>query len=230
MVDGKNSEINALIWLLVTLLVYAVALVVYRKSGASPLLHPILVTAVVVFILLVLVSISVEHYQQATVLLDWLLGPATVALALPLYRQLSVIRALGLRVLIPIIVGGAVAPALAWAAVALLSSDVALQMTMLVKSITTPLAVEVSAVTNGIPPLAAGIVITTGIVGAIASSVVFKLLNIQSEVAQGVALGTVAHAVGTAKALQMGEKTAALATLSLCINGITTAVIVPIFF
>ena len=113
---------------------------------------------------------------------------------------------------------------------ALLSNDTALQMTMLVKSITTPLAVDVSEITQGIPALAAGIVITTGIVGAIVSSVVFKWLNIHSEVAQGVALGTVAHAIGTVKALQISDKTAALATLSLCVNGITTALIVPILF
>ena len=220
----------ALFWLFITVSVYAIATVIYHKSGTAPLLHPLLVSAAIIFLVLTLASTSVSHYQQSTQLLVWLLGPATVALALPLYRQVQVVRGLGFRVLIPILLGGTLAPLMAWLAMVLLSNDTALQMTMLVKSITTPLAVDVSEITQGIPALAAGIVITTGIVGAIVSSVVFKWLNIQSEVAQGVALGTVAHAIGTVKALQISDKTAALATLSLCVNGITTALIVPILF
>lgn len=225
-----ESIAQAFIWIGITLGCYVVALFLYRKSGATPLLHPLIVASLIVFLLLTLSDTPISHYQQFVALLDWLLGPAIVALALPLYSQIPVIRRLGGRILIPIFCGGLLAPSLAWAIMALLADNPAMQMTMLVKSITTPLAVEVSQVTRGIPALAAGVVIATGIVGAIASTAVFKALNIQSDAAKGIALGTIGHAIGTVKALQMNETTAAMATLSLCINGITTALIVPIFF
>lgn len=227
-IDTSNSD--AAIWLIITLACYIAAVFLYRKSAASPVMHPLVLSAAVIFILLQLVDVAVDDYQQYVALLDWLLGPAIVALALPLFRQISVIRGLGLRILIPILCGGILAPLLAWSTMFWLTDDSALQITMLVKSITTPLAIEVSYLTQGIPALAAGVVITTGIVGAMASNLVFKVMNIRSEAAQGISLGTIAHAIGTAKALQMTETTAALATLSLCINGITTALIVPILF
>jgi putative effector of murein hydrolase len=103
-------------------------------------------------------------------------------------------------------------------------------MTMLAKSITTPLAMEASAHIGGIPALAAVFVITTGIVGAIVATGVFSVLNVRDRQAQGIALGTVAHAIGTAKSIHMGEDVAAMATLGLCVNGIFTALVLPLVF
>ena len=221
---------SQVVWILATLIVYWVALTVYRRSGASPLLHPLIIATVCIFLMVSFSSTEVTDYQRSTFVLDWLLGPATVALALPLYRQIRVVRNLGIRVIIPILCGGVLAPLIAWLTLFLLTDNVALQMTMLVKSITTPFAIEVAEVTNGIPALAAGIVIVTGIVGAISSPYVFAVLNIRSEAAKGIALGTIAHAIGTARALHMGETTAALATLALCVNGIVTAFVIPLLF
>ena len=101
-------------------------------------------------------------------------------------------------------------------------------MTMLVKSITSPLAMETGAAIGGIPALAAVFVILTGIVGALAAPLTYRLLGVTMPDAQGVALGAVCHAVGTSKALQMGEVQGALATVGLGLNGILTAVILPV--
>ena len=101
---------------------------------------------------------------------------------------------------------------------------------MLAKSITTPLAMEASAHIGGIPALAAVFVIVTGVVGAILSGTVFAFLSIVNKKAQGIALGTVAHAVGTAKAIHMGADVAAMATLGLCVNGVFTAFVLPLLF
>ena len=202
----------------------------FQKASASPFLHPLLVSAVLLAVLLFVTDTQVADYQTAVTVLDWLLGPATVALALPLYRQLRVIGNLGGSVVIPIACGGILAPLLAWIPIYLFSDNLALQSTMLVKSITTPFAIEVGAAINGLPALAAGIVIITGIVGAVSSPLVFRLMKVNDEPSKGIALGTVAHAVGTAHAYQISEEAAALATLALCLNGIVTAILLPLLF
>ncbi|MBT0585103.1 LrgB family protein [Alteromonas oceanisediminis] len=221
---------HAALWTGITIVLFLGAMALYRKTHALVLLHPLLVTVVILFAVLQVVDVSIAEYQQHAVLLDFLLGPATVALAIPLFRQIQIVRALGLRVVFPILVGGVVAPLMAWASVALLGASETLQMTMLVKSITTPLAIDVAVISGGIPALAAAIVIITGIVGAIAAPWVFSLLQVQNRTAQGVALGTVAHAVGTSSALHMHETTAAMATLALCVNGVFTALVLPLLF
>ncbi|WP_100643966.1 LrgB family protein [Alteromonas facilis] len=217
-------------WGLITLISYGVALLLFRRCHKNPLAHPIITTVVLVAIVLALLKVNVETYQSAVAFLHWLLGPATVALAIPLFRQVQVIRNFGWRVIVPILLGGIVAPLLAWLSVLLFSDSLSLQMTMLAKSITTPLAMDVAGAIGGIPGMAAVIVITTGIVGAIASSWLFRVMKVNNPIAQGIALGTVAHAVGTSRALQMNETTAALASLSLCLNGIFTALVLPIMF
>ncbi|GAB5393048.1 MAG: hypothetical protein Altm1KO_25660 [Alteromonas macleodii] len=126
--------------------------------------------------------------------------------------------------------GGILAPFTAWLTLFALDAPRAIQITMLAKSITTPLAMESSAQVGGIPALAAVFVIVTGVVGAIVATGVFAILNVQNRQAQGIAMGTVAHAIGTAKAIQMGEDVAAMATLGLCVNGIFTALALPVIF
>lgn len=228
--NDLTAILETLLWLAVTGVCYWLALQVFRVSGRNLLFHPIIITVLLVGLVLVLVDQDVAGYQRYVALLNWLLGPATVALAVPMYRQLHVVKTLGWRVVIPILLGGIIAPLLALVAVKLFDPEVSLQMTILAKSITTPLAMDVAEVIGGVPAMAAVIVILTGIVGAIVSPWVFKWLSPSNSVAQGIALGTVAHAVGTARALQINSTTAALASLSLCLNGVFTAIVLPLIF
>lgn len=214
-------------WLATTLLVYAGALYVNRLCKGSPIAHPLALTALGVGALLAVTHTPPADYQLDASLLHFLLGPATVALALPMYGQWEKIRHLGWRLVAAIAVGGVVAPVTAWLAMYLADATLALQMTMLVKSITSPLAMEASALIGGIPALAAVFVIITGIVGAIAAPLTFSLCKVEDPSAQGVALGSVCHAVGTSKAIHMGQEEGAMATLGLCINGVMTAFILP---
>jgi putative effector of murein hydrolase len=134
------------------------------------------------------------------------------------------------RVLVPICVGGALAPVLSWTCLYLLNTPLNLQMTVLVKSITTPLAMDAAGAIGGIPALAAVFVISTGIVGAICGPALFALIGVNNPAAQGTALGAVSHAIGTARAISIGEQCTAFATLALCVNGIATSLILPILF
>jgi putative effector of murein hydrolase len=210
------------------------ALYLYKVSKPlwfiHPLLHPLIVSTSVVILLQYVASTSVSEYQEYTKLLSALLGPATVALAVPLYKQLTLLMKMNWRVLVPILVGGTIAPTLSWVSVYLLDTPLNVQMTVMVKSITTPLAMDAAGAIGGIPSLAAVFVISTGIVGAVCGPALFKFIGVHNHAAQGTALGAISHAVGTARSISISEQCTAFATLALCVNGIATSLIVPILF
>ncbi|QPG07232.1 LrgB family protein [Salinimonas marina] len=224
----NTATLPALGWLGATLVTYTAALWLNRRAGGHPLLHPLVLTTATVLMLIAVVQTELKQYQQYTALIHWLLGPATVALALPMYAQWQKVRELGWRLVVAVAVAGTLAPVLAWGCLYLTNAPLALQLTMLAKSITTPLAMETSRMIGGIPALAAVFVITTGIVGAIAGPFTFRLLHLTHPQAQGIALGSVTHAIGTARAISLGEAQAAMASLGLCVNGIMTALVLPV--
>jgi len=230
MIDALLSAatLNGVLWLTVTLLAYIGGLYIHRRAGGHSLTHPLIFTATVVGVMAYLSATPIVVYQHSASLLHWLLGPATVALALPIYRQWQQLMHYGWRLAVSIMIGGLITPIMAWTTLWACDAPLAMQLTMLAKSITTPLAMEASAQIGGIPALAAVFVILSGVVGAVLSSTLFALFNVTSREAQGIALGTVAHAIGTAKAVHMGEDVAAMATIALCINGIATAIILPL--
>ncbi|MDC8830163.1 LrgB family protein [Alteromonas gilva] len=229
-VAEQSLTASAGLWLAATLLFYFIALQLFRRCGGHPLLHPLSLTVCAVAAVMWITGTSAAQYRHDAALLQWLLGPATVALAVPMFNQWQKIKSLGAPLLLSVAVGGIVAPMLAWGVIYLTHAPLAIQMTMLVKSITSPLAMETGAAIGGVPALAAVFVIVTGIVGAVAAPVTFKTLTVKLPEAQGVALGAVCHAVGTAKALQTGPVQGALATVGLCINGIFTALVLPLLF
>jgi putative effector of murein hydrolase len=216
--------------LIATLGVYLLSRKLYFWLNQNPLLHPLTISTLTIGIGLNFAEIDVMAFKRGITLFELLLGPATVALAVPLYNQLPVLRQLGFRVLAPILIGGSLAPTIAWLSVYLLETPLQLQMTMLVKSITTPLAMGTADLIGGTPELAAVIVILTGIVGATFGPWLIILTKTDSEYAQGLALGSVAHVIGTSKALSISETCGAFATLGLCLNGVFTALLLPILF
>ncbi|WP_371195006.1 LrgB family protein [Glaciecola sp. SC05] len=228
--DSLLSFQGHIVWLSITLAAYVLSLILYQKANSHPALHPLIISSTLIICSLFALDVVIEDYLNYVWLLAFLLGPATVALAIPLYNQLAVLIRMGWRVVAPIFIGGTIAPILAWLSVYFFDTPVALQMTVLVKSITTPLAMGTAEAIGGIGSLAAVLVVLTGIVGAVFAPLVFQLAKTHSEMAQGVALGTVAHAVGTSKAISISETCAAFATLSVCLNGIVTALMLPLLF
>jgi putative effector of murein hydrolase len=231
------NDINwlaTILWLIATVIIYFGALHLYKITRPlwfiQPALHPLIVSTLLIILLQSLTHTSVSEYQNHTHLLSALLGPATVALAVPLYKQLSILMTMSWRVLVPIAMAGILSPAISWTCLYLLDTPLNLQMTILVKSITTPLAMDAAVAIGGIPSLAAIFVIITGIVGAICGPALFRLMGVHNQAAQGTALGAVSHAIGTARAISISEQCTAFATLALCVNGIVTSLILPILF
>ncbi len=222
-----NVDWTDVFWIVTTICCYSVALVIAKKAHFNPLLHPIVVTVALLTVCVVYFDTSIAQFQSSTSIIHWLLGPVTVALAIPIHNQWDRIVKLGPHVWISIGFGGVVAPLLAWFSVFMFNAPMTVQLTMILKSVSTPFAMAAAHSIGGIGELAAVFVIITGIVGAITAQLIFKLFRVTNNSAQGLALGTVAHAVGTSKAIQIGEEVAAMAILAMCINGVVTVIIVP---
>jgi putative effector of murein hydrolase len=160
----------------------------------------------------------------------FLLGPATVALAIPLFTQLARLKSMLLPLLGALLVGSltacASAVAIGWA----LGASVESIRSLAPKSVTTPIAMAVAEKIGGLPSLTAVLVVTTGIVGAVAARYLLNALRIKDHAIRGFSVGVAAHGIGTARAFQVSEEAGAFAALAMCLNGITTALLLPLLF
>jgi len=211
-----------------TLLVYQAAMLLYERTGRHPLLSPVLVTVAVIIAILLATGVPYATYFDGARLVYLLLGPATVALAVPLYRQIPALIRAWPAVLAGIIAGSAVAMASAVLIARWLGAATTTQLSLAPKSVTTPIAMAVSEHIGGDPALTAVLVILTGVFGAVVGGWVLDLGRVRSPAARGLALGTAAHAFGTTRALQEGETQGAFAGLAIGLAGIVTAVLTPL--
>jgi putative effector of murein hydrolase len=226
----QHVSLDQVLWITSTLIVYALAVWIFKYFAHNIVFHPILVGAILICGVATVVGTPVQDYQIAVSPINWLLGPVTVALAIPLYRQVRLIYDAGSKGLLVVIIGGTVAPLIAISWLGLFDFSDPVRLSVLTKSITTPLAVETTHIIGGLPELAAAAVVITGILGVMFSQIVFKLTRCDDSRAQGLALGTVSHAIGTSRAHQINAKAGAFSTMALCVNGILTAIILPTVF
>ena len=211
-----------------TLLAYQGAMWLFEKSGRNPLLNPVLVAAAAIALLLMATGIEYRVYFDGAQFVHFLLGPATVALAIPLYRQIQVLRrswaAVGAAIVGGSLAAVASAVGLGWALGA--SRDVLLSLAP--KSVTLPIAMAITERLGGVPSLTTVTVMLTGITGAIGGAWVLDWIGVHDPKARGLAIGTAAHGIGTARALQMSEVTGAFAGLGMGLNGLATTILIPI--
>ncbi|MFZ6047505.1 LrgB family protein [Pseudomonas sp. CR3202] len=211
----------------VTLAAYQLALAAYEKTRWV-FLQPVLLSMLLLIGVLLAFGISYQEYRQSTQLLTVFLGPATVALAVPLFLNLRRIRQLFWPTLLTLVFGGVFATL----SVALLGwwfgTERMVLMTLLPKSVTSPIAMLVAEQLGGVAALAAVFVLITGVLGAILGPELLRRCGVHHPAAQGMALGLTAHAVGTARALQEGEECGAFAALAMSLMGVATAVLLPL--
>jgi predicted murein hydrolase (TIGR00659 family) len=217
----------ALLAIAATLAVYAAARWLQRRTG-SVLLHPVLVSIVVLIIALRSMGIAYAAYDRGGRVLTFLLGPAVVALGLPLFRQMEEIGRRGRGVLLSIAAGSAAGALSATAAAALLGASDPVVRTLAARSVTTPIAMSIADRVDGIPALAAAVVILSGILGAVIGPPLLRRIGVRSRTAFGLALGAAAHGVGTARAAEEGEVEAASSGLAIGLMGVATAVLAPL--
>lgn len=216
--------------LLLTLASYRAAVWVYHKSGRAPVCHPFLLSMLPVVIVLKSVDIHFAEYQEQVSLINFLLGPATVALAWPMYRQLRVLGQIWLPLLLVVGVGGLLAPALTVGIAWSMGAPLDVLGSLVPKSVTTPIAIEVAKLTGGITALTAGVVAYTGILGAVCAPGILRWLKVHDERVKGFTIGLTSHAIGTARAFELSETAGAFSSLALSLTGTFTAVLLPILW
>ncbi len=217
-----------LLGLSITLLAYQLAYGLFRRSGMNPLLNPVLVAVAGLVTLLLATGTSYQTYFDGAQFVHFLLGPATVALAVPLYTQFRRVRALLLPVLTGLLAGSLTAALSAIAVGKLFGASTPTLLSLAPKSVTTPIAMGVAERIGGIPSLTAVLVIATGILGAVGARTIFDAMKMKDQAICGFALGVASHGIGTARAFQVGEQAGAFAALAMGLNGLLTALLLPL--
>jgi predicted murein hydrolase (TIGR00659 family) len=197
-----------------------------RRTGWV-LLNPILLTIASLILFLKLTGISYETYQEGGQLIEFWLKPAVVALGVPLYLQLEMIKKQLLPILLSQLVGCLVGIVSVVLVAKLLGATPDVICSLAPKSVTTPIAMEVSNTTGGIPSLTAAVVVLVGLFGAVFGFKILTLGRVKSPIAQGLSMGTASHAIGTSAAMEVSRKYGAYASLGLTLNGILTALLTP---
>ena len=211
----------------VTLAAFALGTWLNKKTGQA-IFNPLLLGSIFVIIFLSLVQIPFAEYKQSVSVLNYLLLPATVSLAVPLYEQWLPMKKNAKAVLCGILAGSLTSMvsiiAISW----VMKLDPVLSASLMPKSVTTAIGAEVAQELGGIGSLAGALIILTGIVGNLSATALCRICKLHDPIARGVAIGTGSHAVGTARALQMGRVEGAVSSLSIAVAGVLTAALCPI--
>lgn len=219
---------SPLLHLTLTLIAFQAGTWVYRRAGLNPLLNPVLMAVIVLVSILTVTGTSYETYFEGAQFVHFLLGPATVALAIPLYRQFSHVRRSALAILVSLLAGSATAAASAVAIAWAMGASQLSVISIAPKSVTAPIAMGIVERFGGLPSLTAVLVILTGITGAMLGPLVLNLMGIRDWQARGFAMGTASHGIGTARALQVNEVAGAFSGLAMGLNALATAILLPI--
>ena len=212
----------------ISIVSYGIGLFLKKKLKWG-ILNPLLVSILFVVGFLILLDIDYDMYNQTAKYLSYLLTPATVALAIPLYQKITLLKKNGLAVFLGIL-SGVLSSLLSVLAMAwLFGLSHRGYVTLLPKSITTAIGMGVSDELGGITTITVAVIIVTGVLGNVIGQSVCKLFKIYEPIAVGLALGTSAHAIGTAKALELGEVEGAMSSLSIVVSGLITVVGASVF-
>ncbi|MBD1566372.1 CidB/LrgB family autolysis modulator [Vibrio sp. S12_S33] len=216
-------------WLLVTILVFFFTRWLSKKCK-TPLMNPLLISLVIIIPILLFFKVPFETYYADNQWLSLLLQPAVVALAYPLYEQLPQIRSNWRIITLACGVGSVMSMLTASMIAVYMQADTQLIASLLGKSVTTPIAMEVSSNLGGEPAVAAILVVIVGLFGAILAYPIYNLLGITHPIAKGLTMGTVSHALGTATCAEKDPRDAAFSSLALVVCGVITSVLAPSFF
>ena len=219
---------NPIFGLLLTLACYGIGTLIHRKIGWS-FLQPIVIGTVMIIAVLNFTGISYEEYVAQNQILNYMLPLTAIVLAVPLYRNFHIMKKHALPLLAGIISGTVVTMGSIVVLGKLFHADGILIASMLPKSATNPIAIEVSGLIGGIPSLTVSLVVIAGIFGATFGPELLTLFGVKNEVARGIAIGSMSHAVGTSRAFKESEVEGAMSSLAMAIAGTLTALLAPVF-
>lgn len=219
---------SPLLWLSLTLLAYLLGHWLFRRSGQRALFNPVALAIALLVALLTLTKTPYSTYFSGAQFIHFLLGPATVALAIPLYLHWARVRKLFFPIIAGLLAGSLTAILSAIGIAWLLQGSPQTLLSLAPKSVTTPVAMGIAEKIGGLPSLTAVIVILTGVVGAVAAPALLDGLRIRDEAVKGFAIGVAAHGIGTARAFQISILAGAFSGLAIGLNALLTALLVPV--
>lgn len=219
---------DSLLWLTATLAAYAAGSWLFQRCGRPPWLNPVFTAIALLIAALQASGTPYPRYFAAAQIIHLLLGPATVALALPLWHNLKRVRAILLPLSLALLVGCLAGIGSALLLGKLLGLSGAVLISFGPKSVTTPIAMALAERLGGIPALAAAIVLVTGVLGAMVGDSLLQSCGVRDDISKGVAIGIAAHGVGTARAFQISETCGAFAGLAMGLNGLLTSLLLPV--
>ena len=212
---------------ILTILFFNIGIYIQKKTN-KPIFNPLLIAILGIILFLSITKIPYESYKLGGDRINFFLGPVTIVLAVPLYKQFDLFK----KYLLEILIGISCGVVVSFISIKLIghftNADVDIINSLIPKSITTPMGISLTKTLNGVEAITVVSIILTGVLGAIISPIIFKIGKINNPVAKGIALGTSAHALGTTKALEMGEVEGAMSGLSIGISGIITVILIPI--
>jgi predicted murein hydrolase (TIGR00659 family) len=221
---------SPLLHLTMTLAAYQFGHVIYRRMNFNPLCNPVLIAVVCLVTVFWVSGTSYDSYFAGAQFVHFLLGPATVALALPLYRHIADVRRSAMAIGVSLIAGSLTAIGsavlIAWALGATRNTLVSLAP----KSVTAPVAMGITEKLGGLPSLTAVLVIVTGILGAMLGPMVMNAIGVRDWKARGMAMGVASHGIGTARALQVNQIAGAFSGLAMGLNAVATALLLPLLW
>lgn len=198
------------------------------KKFKNPLLNPLLLTLLMIISLLLIFNINYDNYKIGADAISYFLSPVTILLAVPLYKQFELLKKNMLSILLGISTGVLVSLISVIFVCKFMGAQNQIINSIIPKSITTPMGVSLVNMIGGVESITIMCIVLSGIFGSIIAPSIYKIGKIKSKIAKGVALGTASHAVGTSKAIEMGEVEGAMSGLSIGISGLITVIIVPV--
>ena len=217
---------NELVIVTFTIIIYWLAQKLQARTGFI-LLNPILITILIIIAFLMIFNIDYQTYHNGSKFIDFLLKPAVVALGVPLYKQLKVIKKQALNIVISQLAGCITGIVSVVLIAKLMGASKEIIFSLAPKSVTTPIAIEISRSIGGIAPLTVSVVIVVGIFGAVFGYSILKLTGVRNPMAQSLSMGNAAHAIGTSKSMEISPVFGAMSSIGLIVNGIFTAILAP---
>ena len=225
---SKLLQDSAFFCLAISLIGYEIGIILRQKTKLA-LCNPLLISIVFIIIILKVTNIKYEVYEDGSQLLSYLLTPSTVCLAIPLYQQMGLLKKNMKAILAGILSGVFTSLAGVWVFSTLFHLDKQIYATLLPKSITTAIGIGLSEELGGIVTITVAVIIITGILGNVIADTVFRIFKIKNPLAKGLALGTASHAIGTARAIEMGPVEGAMSSLAVAVAGLLTVVFISGF-
>ena len=220
---------NMFFGLFISLIAFEIGLIIYRKTK-FPLFNPLLIAIIIVIGFLKVFNIDFDTYNQSGQFINMFLGPATIVPAVPLYKQFELLKKNFIPIIIGITIGSLVGILSVISISVFFKLDSLITISLLSKSVTTPIGIEITNQLGGLTPVTVLAIIISGIIGAVVAPTVCKVFKITNPVAVGVSIGTASHAVGTSKAFEIGETEGAMSSLSIGIAGVITVFLAPLCY